>query len=285
MSSESTTADPVVDGNGIANPQTTTQPLMVDTSSEPVIDQPEPVIDPVPVPPSGKVPDWFQKRFNELAGQRNGAVRLAEEAEERAKSAEARNADLIKQMAKNTPGTPPIASLIPPTVVTDEEIDRRALEKAKNIARTDRFNETCNGVAETGKKEFKDWDDALKNLALVGAIGDPTKVSSEFLETVVELKNPHQILHHLGTNPEEAARIAVLPPKKMALELARVESTLNNKPAEKTPVSSAPAPVIPLSAKSTLPVGTLDDPSLSSADWFELRAKQIEEKRNRYRRA
>lgn len=293
MTNESTTADPVVTGNGSANPESNAQPLRMDAPEA----APEPTTEPnagdqtpVPIPPANAVPEWFQQRFNELAGKRHEAERTADAEAEKRKAVERTNAELLEKLSKvqAQPGaTPPVVTTPPVAtqpVLTEEEVERRAGEKAKAIAQATRFNEACNDIVETGKKEYKDWDQAVKNLSMAGAIGPADKVSTEFLETVIELNNPHQILHTLGMNPEEAARIAALPPKRMALELARVEANLA-KPADKPPVSQAPTPLTPISGRSTAPAGTLDDPTMKSDDWFALRQKQIEEKRNRYRRA
>jgi hypothetical protein len=279
-----------VDGNGSANPDAVTQPLLVDTSvPDPAPVEPAAVTDPAapPVTPADNktTPEWAQKRINDLTARRYEAERLAEAAEAKAKNAEARAAALLEQIAKTPAATTPAAAPAPaPVPLAEDEIEKRALVKAQAIAQANKFNETCNTIVDTGKKEYKDWDDAVKNLTMVGAIGDPTKVSPEFLETVVELKNPHQILHHLGMNPEEAAKIAGMAPKKMALELARVEASLLNKPVEKTPVSGAPAPVIPINGKGAVGAVALDDPNTSAEDWYALRAKQIEERKGRYRR-
>lgn len=313
MTTETTVASPIVEGNGSANPDADPKvtPLLVDTSKpdpsngasatsgtgEPAIADPNAITSSGDgsSKPGGGTPDWAQKRINELTAKRYEAERNAQEAELKAKNAETRAAALMEQIAKTVsgaapavstdPAQKPTASATPPAPLGEEEIEKRAVAKAQVIAQAAKFNETCNNIVETGKKDFKDWDDAIKNLNMVGAIGAPDKVSPEFLETVVELRNPHQILHHLGMNPEEAAKIAAMPPKKMALELARVESTLLNKPAEKTPVSGAPAPVIPINGRGVAAPGSLDDPNLSADEWYNLRAKQIEEKRNRYRRA
>lgn len=282
------------------NPVVTDTPVIVSSPivdpnpapvNDAVIDPAVPVVtdsnaDPVnPAEPTGSTtPEWLQRRINKEVGRRYEADRIAQDAVDRAKAAEDRMAELLARNA----GKDSIADPAKPTVaVTEEEIERRASEKAIRIAQANEFNKACNNIVDAGKKEFKDsWDQAIKNLTLVGAIGD--KVSPEFLETAIELKNPAQILHHLGSNMEEAERITQLPPKKMAMELARIEAQLNApKPvvvAPVAPVSQAPAPVIPVGGKAAPGAPSLDDPNISPDDWYDLRAKQIQERKNRYRR-
>ena len=282
-----------------ANP-TATSPV-VESSAPPAAQpnggEPPPAAEPTPAtgantePPAQKTtPEWAQKRINELTAKRYEAERLAEEAVNARKAAESRAAELLAQLEKNKTGgvgTDPAQdpSKVAPKSLSEEEVERRATEKAALIARANEFNKACNTIVEVGKKEYKEsWDEAVKNLNMVGAIGKD--VSPVFLENAVELKDPHKVLHYLGTNIEEGARIAQLPPTRMAIELARVEAALSAPPVEPKPIiSNAPAPVIPVGgqAKSAAPP-SLEDPNISPEEWYALRAKQIEEKKRKYMR-
>jgi hypothetical protein len=277
---------------------TVTSPVVEPGSQEPVVDanappagDPASLTDPNPDgttnPDHKTTPEWAQKRINELTAKRYEAER-ATTAERTARlAAEAKAQDLLAQIARPgaapVPGAPDPASA--PVKMGEDEIERRAQEKAVAIAQANEFNKQCNSIVEVGKKEFKDWDEAVKNLNLVGALGQG--VSPEFLETAVELKSPHKVLHYLGTNLEEAEKIAKLPPKRMALEMARVEALLNAPaaPAPAPAVSNAPPPVIPVGGAAKPGALSIDDPNLSTADFMAMREKQAEEKRNRYRRA
>ena len=181
----------------------------------------EPAIDstanePSSSPTSKKMLD----RINELTAKRYDAERRAKMAEEARTAAEEIIARLTTNAQPNTENTPTAKPEL-----TEQEIERRAHQKAAQMAYTAKFNETCDQIADAGKKEFRDWQQALDNLTLVGALG--RDVSPEFLETAIELKQPQKLLHYLGTNLEEAERITKLPPKKMAMEMARLEAQLN----------------------------------------------------------
>lgn len=231
---------------------------------------------------SGTTPEWAQRRINELTAKRYEAERLAKQETDARVAAEARAADLLKQITNKNPSPSPAPD--PQPAVSDEEIERRVTERAAQMNAAARFNDACNSVADTGKKEFKDWDETLRNLTMVGAIGKD--VSPDFLETAIELKDAHKILHYLGGNLEEAGKIAKMPPKKMALEMARIEASIHAPapvPAP-APISSAPAPVVPITGAAKPGTPSIEDPSISTDDFMAIRAKQIEERRNRYRR-
>lgn len=283
-----------------ANPVATasnTSPIVTDTANQPVVttpivEQAAPAAEPIAAPPVdaaapplaenplATTPEWAMKRINELTFKRHEAERKAQTEKDGRLAAEAKTAELLSQLSKPADNATPKPAT---KAVSDEEIEQLANERAVLIAKANKFNETCNTIVETGKKEYKDtWDNAIKNLSLVGAIGKD--VSPEFLETAVELKNPVKVLHYLGSNLEEAERISQLPPKKMALEMARMEALLEAPPAA-PPVSNAPPPVIPVGGAAKPGAKALDDPNLTTEEFMALRSQQVEEKRSRYKRA
>ena len=58
----------------------------------------------------------------------------------------------------------------------------------------------------------------------------------------------------------------------MALELARIEASLN-KPASPKPISNVPAPIRTIDGKGKAEA-KLEDPNLSTDKWMELRASR-----------
>lgn len=280
---------PVVSSEG--NQPTVTSPIVETNPAPPAADPVADPTDPIPAPTteqSKTTPEWAQKRINELTAKRYEAERVAQAEIERANAADARSAELLSQLANRDPAAPPApgtpAKPAAP-VASEEEFNRRVTMEAARVARINDFNKACDNIAAIGKNEFKDsWDDTLKNLSLVGAVG--TNVSPEFLETAVELQQPHKVLHYLGQNLEEAEKIVKLPPKRMALEMARLEAKIMAPtPAPvAAPVSAAPAPVIPVTGAAKVTSGDLTDPNLPVEEFMALRSKQMEEKRNRYRR-
>jgi len=97
------------------------------------------------------------------------------------------------------------------------------------------------------------------------------------------------ILYWLGSNPNEAARIARLSPVLQAKEIGKIEATLaSNPPVRKT--STAPAPIDPVTARSKgAPRYDTTDPrstkTMSTSEWIEAerlrQIKKYEAQRNR----
>lgn len=275
----------------VSNPEPVppTEPAAADTATPEVVVTPEegnqtpdPAAPTDPDPKSNQPQDWAIKRINELTAKRYEAERKEAAERTRAEAAEKVAAELLARQPNPDPTNPQQPAAKPG--LTQEDVERLANEKAAQLAAAATFNKACDNVYDAGTKEFKDWDESIKNLALVGALG--ANVSPEFLETAIELKDSHKVLHHLGKHLDEAEKIIKLSPKKMAMELARLEATLNAPApaAVPAPLSNAPAPVIPLSGKSIPGSLSIDDPNLSTADFMALREKAAQEKRDRYRR-
>lgn len=162
--------------------------------------------------------DWVQRRIDQLTREKHEEKRQREALEQQ-----------LRQYQQTSEQ---------PKQVTAEEI--RA--EARRLIQQEKFDSACNKVFDAGKAEFSDWDSSLKTFQLLGG------ASPEFLEAVTEMDAGHKVLHHLGQNPEVAERLLSLPPLRMALELARLESAVGQ--AKPKPVSNAPAPINPIGGRS-----------------------------------
>ncbi|NSX16930.1 hypothetical protein HTY52_22825 [Cupriavidus taiwanensis] len=179
---------------------------------------------------------WFQKRIGELTREKYEAKRAADDA--RAEADRLRQALAQGQQGEHQQ-----------TEATD--VQTLARQEAAKMLAEQRFNDSCNKVYEAGKSEFQDFDRAVSNLQMVGA-------SREFLELATTSDAGHKLLHHLGSDLDEAARILALPPIQMARELTKLEFKLSQ-PAAKPPVSKAPAPINPLGSGKAAGEGLSDD--------------------------
>jgi hypothetical protein len=140
---------------------------------------------------------------------------------------------------------------------------------ATEIVRTEKFNEACNNLVDTGMEKFPDFDVALENMKSVGAVGpgaDPT-----FINALLELKEPAKLFHHLGNLPEETARILTLSPTKQVIELARLEEKLAKPKVAQ--VSKAPAPITPVGGGNARAEADITDSTLPMEEWIKLRDK------------
>lgn len=195
----------------------------------------------------GKKEPWFQKRIGELTRAKYEGMREAETAR-----AEAR--ELREQLARVQQGEQAQPNGVPQTAIQQE---------ARRLLAEERFNESCNKVYEAGVAEFPNFPAALANLQLVG-------VNREFLELAATSDAGAKLIHHLGSDLDEAARIVSLPPLQMARELTKLELKLSQTKAK--PVSNAPAPITPIAGV----VASSKDPSeMSDAEFAKWRKAQI----------
>lgn len=146
------------------------------------------------------------------------------------------------------------------------EVHRQAQELAKQQAWKDQTDKIWND----GLSKYGDWAPQLNNMAqILGGI--PTSLT----EAAIETGNPQEVLYHLAKNPDEAARIAMLPPTRQAVAVAKVASGLN---APKR-VSSAPPPITPKVQGIGAAPATLDDPNISMEEWARLRNESTRRRR------
>ena len=178
-----------------------------------------------PEPEAPKKEPWFQKRIGELTREKYEARREAEEARREA-------AQIREQIAQGDTTQQPIG-----------DVQTLIQREAARIVSEQRFNESCNKVYETGAKEFKDFDASVSNLQMVG-------VNRDFLELATASDVGAKLLHHLGTNLDEAARIASLSPVQMARAMTLLEVELGKTPVKK--VSGAPAPIATIGASKSV---------------------------------
>jgi hypothetical protein len=114
-------------------------------------------------------------------------------------------------------------------------------------------------------------------------------ITTVMAETIRASDVGPDVAYYLGSNPKEADRISKLSPYLQAKEIGKIEVKLaSDPPAKKT--SSAPAPIAPVTARSTTgrSIDTTDPRSvkeMSTSEWIEAeRMRQIkkwEAQRNR----
>lgn len=195
-------------------------------------------------------PEWVQRRFAEMTKARHDAQRVADEA-----TAQAETYRRLLEASQRGEQAEPTQQPAVKAPVNDEE---RIQQAAQRLNAEQSFNTRCNSVFEAGKAELPGFEDAVKNLGMVG-------VSQAFLADVVALDDAHKVLHALGSNPDEALRILSLSPLQQGRELERIASKA---PARVTkPVSSAPEPI-----SSRVDTGTSKGKSLETMSMDEFMA-------------
>ena len=181
----------------------------------------------------------FERRIGEVTRQRREAERKAEELERQNNAYR----EILDAQQRGQPADPanPAAARPQPNFESAVRVEAERLARdAEGRQQANAFTEQCNAVADSGKKAFADFDQALGTLNAMGVM------TQGFVETVMQLDAPERVLHALGNDPDAADRIARLPLARQAVELDR----LARAPAASKPVSKAPPPVKPVGGQS-----------------------------------
>jgi hypothetical protein len=243
----------------------------------PVVEVPkvvEPVIEP-PVPEKPPKKDWVQERINEVVREKKTFER---EAAQREAALIEQNAQLIVQLAAAKKGDPtfipPVLDTLKPAVQPVHDIETLVNQRVELI----QYNSECNRIAEDGKKEFTDFNDAIGNLVNVGLIElvDPMERNPKplpFLQMTANLENPHKVLHYLGSNPDEAAKLRALDKVQLARELTKLEFKLNQ--PKSVSISNAPPPIKPINGVAKGEIDILNPPKdMSMEEWVAANRKR-----------
>lgn len=192
--------------------------------------------------PPKRVP-WFQKRIDEVTRAKYDAQR---EADYWRGLAEGRNP--TPQQPQKQDGPPQLEQF---ETYEDYEEARIAHVVEQRLAQA-RQQEQRNTVlrsyeerAAAVRASKPDYDNV---------VGDPTlPITPVMAEVIRESDLGPEVAYHLGTNRQEAERIASLPPHRQAAELGRIEAVLTTKaPA---PASSKPIPPAPVQTVGGLSAG------------------------------
>jgi len=125
---------------------------------------------------------------------------------------------------------------------------------------------------EEARSKYEDFEQVAYNPKL--------PITSVMAEAIQSSEIGPELAYHLGTNPKEADRISKLSPLGQAREIGRIEAKLAASPPVKR-TSSAPAPITPVTARSTgSPAYDTTDPrsikTMTDSQWIEAeRARQI----------
>jgi len=156
--------------------------------------------------------------------------------------------------------------------VDPRQVQMEIYRQAQELAKQNEWKTTTDKIWNEGLAKYGDWAPQLNNMAqILGGI--PTSLT----EAAIETGNPHEVLYHLAKNPDEAARIALLPTARQAVAVAKLASAVT---APKR-VTSAPPPISPKVQGIGSAPATLDDPNISMEEWARLRNEQAMARRKR----
>lgn len=156
--------------------------------------------------------------------------------------------------------------------VDPKQIQMEIYRQAQELAKQNQWKETTEKIWNEGLSKYGDWAPQLNNMAqILGGI--PTSLT----EAAIESGNPHEVLYHLAKNVDEAARIALLPPTRQAVAVAKLAQNVS----APRKVTSAPPPISPKVQGIGSAPASLDDPNISMEEWARLRNEQAMGRRKR----
>lgn len=155
--------------------------------------------------------------------------------------------------------------------LTEADVERLAIERAKELHRQQTISERVGRVLASGSK-LDGFDAAVNAVAEVVPFTDRQGRPTAFIEAVLDADDPAAVLKYLGDNPDEADDFADLTPAQLGRRLAKLEDKL--KPGAKKETSAAPKPLKPVSGNNA---GSEPDPSkMTDAEFIAWRKKQIQ---------
>lgn len=251
----------------------TPAPEQVATAApEPEVNSPEVSTEPTEQPAEKT---YTQAEIDAMIGKRLAREQRKWERDQAAKQAE----------AQTLRSTPPVADNF---TDPEEYAQALALQKAQElVAQRDAAKqqaEIMEAYADSEEKvrdKYDDYDQVARN--------PNVPITEVMAEAIYASEVGPEVAYYLGTNIKEAARISRLTPFLQAKEIGKIEAKLaSDPPVKKT--SNAPAPISPVTARSTGPTShDTTDPrsvkSMTTSQWIEAeRARQIkkyEAQRNR----
>lgn len=90
-------------------------------------------------------------------------------------------------------------------------------------------------IKRTGPKRYSDFEEVVSNPTL--------PITMEIFDAARAVENPHvtpaDVLYYLGKNPDEAVKLAAMPPVQVARAIVKIETNLESVLSRNKPVSTA----------------------------------------------
>ena len=231
---------------------------------------------PEAVEPTEAPKTFSQEELDAAIGKRLAREQRKWEREQAARAAE-------KQL-KTPVEIPPIEQFNSPDEYAEVLAERKAeelLARREQARMQSEIIESYHDKEEDARNKYDDFEQVAYNPKL--------PITDAMAQTIQSSEVGPDMAYYLGSNPKEADRISRLSPLQQAKELGKIEAKLADNPVVKK-TSSAPAPIAPITARSTGSSATdTTDPrsikSMSTSEWIEAeRQRQIkkwEAQRNR----
>lgn len=106
------------------------------------------------------------------------------------------------------------------------------------------------------------------------ALNHEVPITGDMLEALAECDDPAKVMYHLGKNKDLAADIADKTPAQQMREIAKLDLTVNVKPAKPTKTTNAPDPISPVRGSDA------QEKPVSEMSFSEYEAYQNKRERN-----
>lgn len=236
-------------GNGGAEHEVSTEAPQVDTPSEDTAEQETGTDEPGQADETGDAPKrkpWWEKRFDELTAKRYDAEREAAYWRGIAEATKQPEPAVARQ--EGPPREDQFESFEDFEQARIDYAVEQRLRQAEAAKAQQAVLQTYEERAARLKEAKPDYDSVVNNPAL--------RITPMMADVIRESDVGPEVAYHLGTNPQEAARIASLPHHRQAVELGKLEVKLSApaqapKAPNRNPPPPPPQPVAGLSAGLT----------------------------------
>lgn len=171
--------------------------------------------------------------------------------------------------------TPPVGEAPKPEQFnsTEEYAEALAVQKAEKLLQEREVQrhqteivEAYHDREEEARAKYDDFEQVAYN--------PKVRITDVMAQTIQASEVGPDVAYYLGANPKEAERISQLAPFIQAKEIGRIEAKLASEPPAVKKTTSAPAPITPVTPKSSgTPAFDTTDPrsikSMSTSEWIE----------------
>jgi hypothetical protein len=259
------------------SPPVETGDVVVAADSTPALAADEPAPD---APPKGSA----RERIEELVAERNALKKYLEYRD----SLEQRPATVATSaptVAATTDAAPTLESCQFDTDKWTQQMTAWSQKQIQAGVKQALNSERQTATVEIQKAKFEERMAAFEKVTpdLKVVLGNPAlpRLAPEAAALVVASDLGPQILHHLGKNPEKAARIARQSPIEQAAAIGRLEVELKATKAPQKQLSNAPSPPTPTRGAGSAPISTTD-PKMSLAEFMKLEKQAMIDRRRRH---
>ena len=186
-----------------------------------------------------------------------------------------------RKWERDRPQAPVVVPPIEQFETVDAYADALALKKAEQLL-VERDNkkqqsdilEAYHEKEEDARSKYDDFEQVAYNPSI--------RITPMMAEAIQSSEAGPDVAYYLGANPKEAERISRLSPISQAKEIGKLEAKLVSDPPVKR-TSSAPAPISPVTAKSSgSPAYDTTDPrsmkTMTTTEWINAeRSRQVKQ--------